>query len=119
MADVVVFKVGKIPQYLKSVNTPDYGGNPDVVVSPDLSSVINVPQKYWKRDGNNVIEMTASEKQAVDDAELQLRKLSADNYQVGMGEALTALVKVINTRLNANQKITKQEMINAIKEEIT
>lgn len=119
MANVVIFKPNQTPQYLQSVNTPDYTNDPDVLVDPNLSLVSGVPLKYWKRVGNLVQEMSASEKLAVDDAELLSRKSVADNYQVDIKTALTALVKVINIRLSAGQKITKQEMIDALKLEIT
>ena len=55
-------------QYLQSVNTPDYPVG-DWVISPDLSAVAGVPQKYWKLTGDIVSEMTQPEKDAVDAAE--------------------------------------------------
>jgi len=119
MAKVIIFKTGKIPQILNSVNTPDYVDDPDVIVNPDLSSVEGVPQKFWKRDGDNVVEMTQSEKDAVITQELEQRKSSADTFASEPLAIFTALIKVINVRLNANQKITRQEMIDAVKEEIT
>lgn len=118
MSNVAIFKSGKTPQYLKSVNTPDYEGKPGVLVNPDVSALQSVELKHWKRNGSVIEEMNASEKQAVADAELQARKDTADNYGIDMKVALTALVKVINLRLSPGQKITKAEMITALKEEI-
>jgi hypothetical protein len=78
MADVVNRST---VQYLHSVNTPDYS---DVfwIINPDLSALIGVPQKYWKVVGDTVVEMTVSEKNAVDtatpDAILEKAAESAD-----------------------------------------
>lgn len=57
-------------QYLSSVNTPEY---PVVnwIHNPDMSGVEGVPQKYWKLFGDTPIEMSASEKLAVDTIEMQ------------------------------------------------
>ena len=56
----------------RSMNTPDY----DLPwrLDLDLSAVRNVPQKYRKYEGGEALEMTAAEKQAVDDAEAQARQ---------------------------------------------
>jgi hypothetical protein len=40
--------------------------NKDVLINPDLSGVDRLPPHHWKRDGYKVIEMTESEKKAVD-----------------------------------------------------
>jgi len=55
-----------IINYFASVNTPDYQtGN--YLINPDLSALGSVPQKYWKKSGTSVIEMTVGEKADVDD----------------------------------------------------
>lgn len=36
------------------------------LLNPDISSLSNVPQKYWKVDGDSVVEMTATEKNLKD-----------------------------------------------------
>ena len=119
MAKVAIFKPNQIPQYLESVNTPDYEGDLDVIVNPDISAVQNIDRKFWKRVGNSIVEMTLGEKQAVLDNELAQRKASANDFGLdNMKIVLTALIKVINIRLPAGQKITKQEMIDALKAEI-
>jgi len=56
--------------YLQSVHTPDYPEN-DWLRNPDLSVVVSVAQKYWKVAGDNVVEMTQGEKDAVDAALLE------------------------------------------------
>ena len=105
-------------QYLESVNTPDYP-SVDWVINPDISAVLNVPHKYWKLSGTNVVEMTLAEKSAVDAAELQARKDKITEIEnADMREIFIALIKVLNTKLPANKQITKQELIDAIKLEI-
>jgi hypothetical protein len=58
-------------QYLKSVNTPDF---PTVnwIINPVLPAC---PQKYWRIVGDEVKEMTTSQKKAVDDAQAVTDKL--------------------------------------------
>lgn len=119
MASVAIFKAGQQPQYLLSVNTPDYSSDPDVIVSPDLSSVQNVPLKYWKRVGNTISEMSQAEKDTITAAELVIRKNAADTFVGDPVAIFTALIKVINLRLPVGQKITKAELVAAVKEEIT
>lgn len=116
MANVVLFNP---TQYLQSVNTPDYEGNSDAIINPDISSVQSVPLKYWKRVGNTVVEMTLAEKQVVDVAILQARKDAiTDPSFADLKDIFTALIKVLNTKLPANKQITRQELIDAIKLEI-
>lgn len=118
MSNIAIFKPNQIPQYLTSVNTPDYSSDPDAIVDPDLSSVSGVPIKFWKRSGNSVVEMMQVEKDAITAAELQARKDAANDFGIeGIKIVLTALIKVINLRLPSN-KITKQEMVDALKGEI-
>lgn len=58
-----------------SIHTPDY--DPGTwIINPDLSGVSGVPKKYWKIDGDNVVEMTQPEKDAVDAAELADAKVA-------------------------------------------
>ena len=128
MANIAIFKPNQTPQYLTSVNGAEYmvdptalegnvvSNDPDVIFNPDINAVKNVPLKYWKRSGNNIVEMSLAEKQTILDAELQARKDAANDFGVeGMKIVLTALIKVINLRLPAGQKITKQEMVDALK----
>jgi len=118
MANIIIFKAGKEPQYLLSVNTPDYSSDPDVIVNPDTSTVKSIPLKFWKRSGDNVIEMTQAEKDTIVSSELTAKKSSADTFEANNLAIFTALIKIINVRLPAGQKITKAELITAIKEEI-
>lgn len=52
-------------QFLRSVNTPDYPES-DWLINPDLSRVAGIPWRYWKIVGDSVVEMTAEEKEIVD-----------------------------------------------------
>ena len=117
MSNIARFRTGKIPEYIKSVNTPEYSSDPDVIVNPDISALGLVPRKHWKRVGDTIVEMTQAEKDTLVATELQAKKdaitLSHDDMRV----VLTALIKVVNLRLPSN-KITKEEMIQAIKDEI-
>jgi hypothetical protein len=56
----------RVTAYLLSANTPDFDGEPNKLVNPDLTSVADVLQKYWKVDTGTVVEMTAEEKIAID-----------------------------------------------------
>lgn len=126
--NVAIFKQGQTPQYLQSINGAEYlvdvnakiptPSDPDVLINPDISSVSSVPLKFWKRSNNSIIEMNQAEKDAILSQEVQARKNNADTLNVTLREALEALIKVINLRLPSN-KITKAEMITAIKEEIS
>lgn len=105
-------------EYKESVNTPDYPSS-DWLINPDMSAVVNVPRKYWKLVGNNVVEMTQTEKDAVDAEILQRQRDKVTDLDMAdLKIVLTAFVEVINTRLAANKQITKQELIDAIKAKI-
>lgn len=61
-------------EYRPSVHTPDFAADPDVVVfarardNADRDALLAsaVPPKYWKPDGDRVVEMTTAEKAATD-----------------------------------------------------
>lgn len=119
MSDIVIFRQGETPQYLKSVNTPDYEGDPDVLINPDISAVETVPLKYWKRSGDTIVEMSANEKQVVEDAELQERKDAADTFNVTNELIVKGLIVAGNTRWSVGQTITKEDVVNWLKGQIT
>lgn len=116
MASVVVFENGQAIYY-PSANTPDFEDNPNALINPDLSIVENTPIQHWKRDGDNVVEMSQVEKDALAQSQITTRKHLAEDYGIDIKTALTALIKVINLRLPSN-KITKEEMVQALKDEI-
>ncbi len=51
-------------EYKKSVNTTEYM-NDNWLINPDLSSIQSVEKRFWKIDGNNVVEMSEEEKQII------------------------------------------------------
>jgi hypothetical protein len=60
-------------QLLNSINTPDYSED-DWIINPDLSAVENIPVDYWKIEGNSVIGMNESEKEAIDNSKVSSLK---------------------------------------------
>jgi len=86
-------------RYMKSVNTTDYM-TPAYLINPDLSAVDGVSAKYWKLDGDSVLEMDAAEKQAVDDAEAAaaaVQKAARIDSEANRDE-LKAILKTIAKR---------------------
>lgn len=118
MANVAIFESGKTPVYEKSVNTPDYEGNADAIVNPDISAVQNTPLKYWKRNGDLVEEMTLAEKQAVDDAEMQNQKNAADTFSIELDLLVRGILKAGNDQWSKGQTVTRQEVIDWLKSQI-
>jgi len=129
MANIAIFKPGKRPEYLTSVNGSEYmtdpatndttPNSPDVLINPDISLVKNVPVKFWKRVGDTVVEMDQAEKDAIAAAELQARKDMANDFGVqDMKIILKVLIAILNSKLPANKQITKQEVVDALKGEI-
>ena len=72
MADIIVYDptdpdvAGRVTQYVTSVNTPDYDGETNKLVNPDLSSLSAVPQKYWKESAGSVVEMSQADKDVIE-----------------------------------------------------
>ena len=109
MANIAIFKTGERPQYLLSVNTPEYSGDPDVLVNPDVSALTSVPLRYWKRVGDTVVEMTAQEKSAVEQAILDAKETATNNL-----EDLDAVI--LAKALVRAGLITKDNLVTAIKQ---
>lgn len=78
MANVVIYDevTKRVKQYLKSVNTPDYSSRPDVLVNPDVSTLLSIALRYWKVVGTLVQEMTQPEKDIVDQEIANARELA-------------------------------------------
>jgi len=93
MANVVLFRAGQPPQLLLSVETSLYISDPDAIINPDLSGVSGIPLKYFKRSGNNVIVMNATEQAAVDAADV---------------------AAVVPATVNSNQVILYDDFISAV-----
>lgn len=68
MSNIAIFdkKTDAVLSYLKSVNTPSYSGRNDVLVNPDVTAVSHLPLRYWKHDNGAIVEMSQTEKDAVD-----------------------------------------------------
>lgn len=112
MANVVIFKPGQVPQLLPSVNTPDYSSDPDVLVNPDLSQLSAVPQLYWKRSGDKVLEMSTAEK-AIVDAAITAKQTADKDAQAS---ALDLNTMVLAKALVKAGVITKAALVTAIKQ---
>lgn len=117
MSDVVIFKNNEVI-YRRSVNTPDFEGDPDTLINPDLSRVQGVEPKYWRRLGNQVREMTKNQKDAVDAAEVQKRKDEADRINIDYKTVVEGIIVAGNQRWSKGQTITKQELIDWLKDQI-
>jgi len=115
MANVAIFKSGQTPQYLESVNTPDYSKDVDVLVNPDVSALDGVPLKYWKRVLNTVVEMNQTEKDALDAADLQAKK---DDITT-ISREMEVLLKVGNENWATGKTVTEQDLIDETKSLIT
>lgn len=72
----------RVTAYYPSAHTPDYDGVTDKLVDPDLSSLVGVPVKFWKRDGGDVVEMTTQEQEDLDSLCLRVYGLM-EGSQVG------------------------------------
>lgn len=65
-SDTVV--ANRVTQYLPTANTPEYSGNPNTLINPDLSAVAGVSAKYWKYSSGDIVEMSSAEKDAYDES---------------------------------------------------
>lgn len=72
MAAVVIYDPGdpvvanRVTQYLQSANTPDYSGNANTLINPDLAAVVGVPVQFWKFDGvADIVPMSAPEQNLI------------------------------------------------------
>jgi len=120
-SNVLIYDVGtgELKQYLRSVHTQDYNTRPDALINPSIPQ--GVPYKYLKVVVGVVLEMSQTEKDAVDAAEAQAQEdallARIDKYDVSNLDLLTALVKRINVRIPSNP-ITKAEIIQQIKDDL-
>lgn len=49
-------------EYKRSVHTPNYEGNPDWLINPDLSAVKQYPRSEWKVEGEQVVRKSKEER---------------------------------------------------------
>lgn len=87
---------------------------------------LSTPVKFLRYDsnivvGSPVVEKSQAEKDAIIAAEEQAAEDAAnvevDKLRVDMKDALTALVKVYNSKVPAQYQMTKQEIIDQIKQD--
>jgi hypothetical protein len=93
--------------YLPSVNTPDVPATPNWRINDaqaDALYAAGKPTQYWKVNGGNVIvEMTQAEKDAVDAANLVLRRDAGVASQLDAVESIMrATVLVLLDEFNAH-----------------
>lgn len=89
--------------YRRSVHTPDFMGNPDMLINPDVSALQGVPEKYWKVEFDTLIEMTQPEKDAVDleiDNRRKAAVLQRAEAEFNFNPVTLALGKVIFKEIN-------------------
>lgn len=115
MANIAIFKAGQIPRYLRSVNTPEFSSDPDVIINPDITAVESVLIKYWKRSGNNIQEMNTSEKSAVDAAEVAAADAAIDAFIIDPIKLAKALFQTGNNKWAIGQTITAAQFKTLIK----
>lgn len=58
-------------EYRKSVNTVQYMDG-SWLINPDLTDVEYVPVKYWKIDGETIVEMSQEEKNIINNSEVEI-----------------------------------------------
>src|SRR3990167_6383000 len=122
MSNIAIFKSNQTPQYLESVNEPDYCTEvppnkfvaqdyalPGVLINPDISAVKDVPLKYWKQVSLTVIEMSVAEKKMVDDAEKAKSDIELETLNSLSAKELTEV-------LVSKGLITKKEITDSLKE---
>lgn len=111
MSDIVRYSTLSTPNpitdYRKSVNTPDFQGQQNVLINPDLSAISGQPMKYWKHVSGAVQLMTQAERDAVDSAlaaaALGNVRLGAKNEIVGtypLSVLLRAMADVLLSEVN-------------------
>lgn len=118
MADIIIYDTesGKVKDYMKSVNTPDFKGRNDVLFNPEIP--VGVPLQYLKVDRGTVLEMNATEKSTIDKIAKDSIKLEVENkiqeFDISAKEIIKAFIQVVNLRF-PKQEITENEIIAQIK----
>ena len=118
MADIVRYSTSTTPnpitEYRQSVNTPDYDGQPNVLINPNLSAVAGQPLRYWKHVAGAIQLMTLAEQNAVDAAIAAALLASQRNgakdifdSAVSDGKILKAVVLLLIDELNTLRTFTR------------
>lgn len=61
---VVIFGSG-FPKILTGINPTDYKDATNVAINPNLAKLMGIPPHHWKLVNGEIVEMSASEKQAI------------------------------------------------------
>ena len=110
-----------------SAHTPNFEGNPDAVINPDLTLLKGiVPWGYWKRSGGVIVEMSQAEKDALDakflaDEQTEIRDnavAEADKFSE-LGLDIRAMIENHNKRDNyiINRLVEIQDTLVAIRDQ--
>lgn len=133
MANIVIFDEGATPQRVlkvsKSIHEPPYFGRSDVLIDPDLSSLID-PSMYWKHESGLIVGMTAQEKLDEDTRraleETIANRLAGEKWiDAKDATLLRAIVILIRKEINKLRVLhglseyTNAQVITAIKNEIS
>lgn len=124
MSDIVIFSEGnnRVLAYKKSVNTPDYDKRTDVLINPDVNSLLSnaVPMKYWIHEKGSVREMIQAEKDQLDaflkaqgDAQ---KTTNINNLDITIKDAFVAWLQVYNSKVPAQFRVTPTELKNKVLE---
>ena len=85
MATIVVYDpsspvvAGRVTMYIPSGNTPQYSGNANTLINPNLTAVSGVSRNYWKEDSGSIVEMSQGEKDSIDEALSMGRQYQTDS----------------------------------------
>lgn len=120
MAKALIYYKGEVRE-LPSVNTPDYKDKSNVIINPTASHKKTIDEngaENLKIVDGKLVSLTEEEKQQKIDAGIEAKRSRAEKFQDEFEAIFTAFVKVVNLRLPADKKITKQELVEAIRSEV-
>lgn len=100
-------------EYFVAVNPDDYDLS-DWVVVDDVSTIQTIPIEYWKVSGNNIVEMTQSEKDAVDALNLDFHKQEkCENIDTRTRELIAEGFTHSGVNFSLSQNAQRNWMVNA------
>ena len=122
--DFVRYDVNNLnPVYLQSIDPTQAGVN-SYYVQPvnhdNVKALFSIGSKYLKKGADGMpVEMTQEEKNAVDQQEAQVIHnamiAQVDGLDVTVKDVFTAFIKVYNSKVPAQYRITKQELIDQLR----
>jgi len=117
MAIVIDRETKQIRYSVDAALYPDHMVLKSKAVDLDVEAIEAIPQQYRKIAGKSVIEMTLAERNAVDAASANtIRNERANAVESGdLMSVVDSLISVINQRLPQDQRITRAEVVNAIR----